>query len=81
MSDEKRYRSVRCKTSYGYVVSWTIRKNKNDKWVVSGVGKARMGNRPCPCEFLPFEISDVVMTSCQREFDNLELASEYVRSI
>ena len=80
-STEKRYRKVRCKTSHGYVVSWNIRMRKDGKWSVFGVGSARLGRAPVPSAFLPFEISNVVMSSCKPEFDNFEDAERYVRAI
>ena len=78
---EKCYRKVRCKTSYGYVVSWCISKQKNDKWRVIGVGSARMGRSAVPSDFLPFEISDVVMNKHKPEFDSWEDAADYVKRI
>lgn len=77
----KLYKKIRCKTSYGYVVSWTVHQAKDGKWRVSAVGSARLGNSAVPCDFLPFEIVDVVMSSCKPEFDNLEDAEVYVRGI
>lgn len=78
---DKRYRKVRCKTSYGYIVSWNIHHDKDGKWRVSGVGSARLGSSAVPCDFLPFEISNVVMSSCKPSFDNWEDAEAYVRNI
>lgn len=78
---EKRYRTVRRKTSYGYVVSWNIRQRKDGKWTVFGVGSARLGRNVAPSAFLPFEISNVVMAAIKPEFDTFEDAESYVRSI
>jgi hypothetical protein len=77
----KTFRKVRCKTSFGIVVSWNIHQSKDGKWRLSGVGSGRRGNSPVPSEFLPFEISNAVMSPLKPAFDSFETAAEYARSI
>lgn len=77
----KKYRKVRCKTSYGYVVSWNIALQKNSKWRVIGVGSPRLGNSAVPCAMLPFEISNIVMGGDKPEFDSFGDAERYVRAV
>jgi hypothetical protein len=77
----KPFRKVRCKTSFGITVSWNIHQSEDGKWRLAGVGSARRGSSTVPSEFLPFEISNAVMSPLKPEFDSFEDAANYARTI
>ena len=47
------------------------------------VGKVKIGGRPIPCDFLPFELFELIDAVMNRNvrFDTLEEAEVYVRNL
>ena len=74
------HRSFRCKTSGGISCFWRVGKTKRGDYKALSVGKAKVGGRPIPSGFLPFEVMDAVMNQNTR-FNTLEDAEAYVRNL
>ena len=74
------HRSFRCKSRAGYSCRWTVGKSSGGGFKPMSVGKVKIGGRPIPCDFLPFELMDAVMNRSIR-FDTLEEAEVYVRNL
>ena len=73
-------RTIRRKTSHGYIVSITYDQIKSDqKWKVVGMGKVRNGRNPVPVDFLPFDLSNAVVNGPR--FDTEQECIAFVRGL
>lgn len=77
---EKSYRKFRCKTRGGISCAWTVGRTKDGDFKALSVGKAKVGGRPIPSDFLPFEVMDAVMNRNIR-FASMDAAEAYARSL
>lgn len=77
----KKFRKVRCLTSFNITVSWGISQSKDGKWRITSVGSARHGRNPIPCDFIPYEITSEVMNAYRPEFNSFDEAADYARAI
>lgn len=77
---DETHRSFRCKSRGGFSCFWRVGKTKRGDYKALSVGKVKVGGRPIPSDFLPFEIMDAVMNQNTR-FDTLADAEAYVRNL
>jgi hypothetical protein len=74
------HREFRCKSRTGYSCRWSVGKTSKGDFKALSVGKAKIGRRSIPSDFLPFEIMDAVMNDGNR-FSTLEDVEAFVRNL
>ena len=74
------YKKIRCKARCGLSCQWTIG-HKNDRWRVVGLGNVKNGRNSVPTDFVPFELSNAVMSPLKPDFATFAEAEQYVRSL
>ncbi len=75
----KKYKTLRCKSSHGLSCQWRIGEKPNGKWKAIGLGSVKRGGQSYPLDFVPFELSNAVMNG--PEFDSAAEAENFVRSL
>lgn len=72
-------KKIRCKTQCGMSVKWRLGQARDGKWKAMGLSDAKMGSRPVPLDFVPFELSNAVING--PSFDTIDQAEAFVRSL